>query len=291
MSCPQPLAAAKPMAIPASKRDVIARLQARLARITGPEKLAAPTPGANWDLGLPEIARHLPAEGLSLQGLHEIAPQAYPDLPASLGFAASLAARRMNLAPTKPVLWLRLAARQSDMGELFAQGLEGLGLPRQNLITARLRKQDHLLWGLEEALKSGLLALVIADLPERAASLTTSRRLHLAASQGTTPALLLAGEPCTSATAAATRWQVQALPSAGDPYDEKAPGPPAWRLALTRCRGGKPGEWQVEWHHAAHRFSLVSGFSDRTLASDLPQTGVGISSPPGPALRTAGKRR
>ena len=145
MSCPSRIAAAEPVSVAQPKRDVIARLKHRLARITGPEKLESTGPAAAWDLGLPEISAHLPKGGLAT-GLHEIAPASYPDTPAALGFAASLAVRRQ---PRKPVLWLRGTERQGDMGELYGAGLEALGLARANLITACLRKGDHLLWALE----------------------------------------------------------------------------------------------------------------------------------------------
>lgn len=290
MSCPSRIAAAEPVSVAGGKPEVLARLRARLARITGSEKLESGRASIMWNLGIPAMDGHLPETGLNPAGLHEIAPADYPDMPAAMGFAASLAVRRALCCP-KPVLWLRSDHRRNDMGELYGAGLENLGLDRARLITTRMGKPAHLLWALEEALRANLLGLVITDAPEAVSDLTISRRLHLAASEGATPGLLVSAKPPQGGTAATTRWRVRALPSTPDPYDPEAPGAPAWGLELTRCRGGKPGEWHVEWHHAAHCFSLVSGFPDRTVAGGLPEAGRDISGPSGPALRAVGVRR
>lgn len=266
---------------------LIARLKARIARIAGSETLKAPS--EPWNFGLPEIDAHLPDGNLGIGAVHEVAPFSWPDMPAAIGFAASLGVLRQEMCG-KPVLWLRLCAQTNEMGELYGAGLHHLGLKRGRLLTARVKKPGDLLWALEEALRSGAASLVIADAPDAARDLTISRRLQLAAASGMTPAILLSQKPMTGGTAGATRWQVRAAPSSPPVDDVLAPGNPAWALSLTRCRGGKPGEWLVEWHHATHRFSLVSGFRDRTVAGFDEESGNGIPIPARPALRAAQRR-
>jgi protein ImuA len=234
-------------------------------RISGIEQLK-PVDAASWTLGVPEIDAHLPPGGLAPDAHHEIVAGAYPDMPAAMGFAASLALRRMflDVSTARPLLWVRLCHATHEWGNLYGHGLARLGVPRDRLLTVSLRKPQSLLWTVEEALKSGSLALVIADTDRRAIDLTITRRLSLAAKAGSTPALLLFPYGLCGGTAARTRWSVRASPSSPPSFDADAPGHPSWLLALERCRGGRTGQWSVEWHHATHRFSLVAPLSGGT---------------------------
>jgi protein ImuA len=195
-------------------------------------------------LGCPAVDAVLPDGGLPRGALHEIAG----DTGAATGFAAWLAVRmggglRPNLhgpAPHRPVVWV---TRRPD---LYAPGLVSLGLDPARLLVVVARRADEVLWTMEEALGCGGLGAVVGE--GAAPDLTASRRLQLAAEGGGVPALLLAsGNPPfrTSAvrtSAAVTRWTVDPAPSA---TDEPGLGPVRWRLALSRCRGGRPGEWLV----------------------------------------------
>ncbi|MDP9137353.1 MAG: hypothetical protein M3N38_04155 [Pseudomonadota bacterium] len=239
-----------------------ALLAALRARIAGIGRLT-PADAASWNLGVPEIDARLPPHGLAPDAVHEIAAGTYADTPAAMGFAASLAVRRlfMEERAARPLLWVRLCHANGEWGRLYGHGLAGIGVPRDRLLTVSLRKPRSLLWTVEEALKSGSLALVIADTDRRAIDLTVTRRLSLAAKAGATPALLLFPHGLSGGTAALTRWCVRAHPSSPPFFDADAPGVPAWVLALERCRAGRPGVWSVEWHHATHCFSLVAPLS------------------------------
>ena len=281
MSRTAPYAASDPGVAPPGKASgrrarslLLERLRTRIAGIeAAPSLIAAernaPVSAQSWALGLAEIDRHLPhigrEVGLAADGVHEIAPAAYGDMPAALGFAAALGVRRLDsgFADERPLLWCRLSAGTGEWGRLYGHGLEALGLARQRLLTVTLSKPDAILWTLEEALKSTALAGVIADVG-KGLDLTAVRRLMLAANQGKTPGLLLFPAPPQGATAARTRWIVAANASISPPFDEKAPGAPAWDLRLVRCRGGRPGQWFVEWSHATHRFTLAPAVSGRT---------------------------
>ena len=261
-------------------RAHITRLEQSQLRFEKQRTRAAP-----WVMGLPELDGHLPAQGLARAGLHDISPRRYGDQPAALGFALALALRRLSDAQERrPLLWCRLAAHEREHGRLYGHGLERLGLPRNRFVTVSLKKPASLLWTMEEALKSGAVAAVIGDADAAHADLTVTRRLSLAAGAGKCAAILTFAKAEACATASHTRWTAGAVPSASPTHDAQGLGAPCWSVELTRARGGRPGAWILEWHHAQSRFSLVPGFSRRTLHPWTDQDGAEAAAQ-GPALR------
>jgi protein ImuA len=227
----------------------------------------------------------LPVQGLQRSGLHDVSPRAYGDQPAVMGFALALVLRRLSdVGERRPLLWCRLAAHEREHGRLYGHGLERLGLPRHRFVTITLKKPASLLWTMEEALKSGAVAAVLGDAEAAHADLTTTRRLSLAAAAGKCAGVLTFARPDASATASHTRWTAAAVPSSSPAHDAAAPGVPCWNIELTRARGGRPGAWTLEWHHAQSRFSLVPGFSRRAIHPGTDQDGPEATHQ-GPALR------
>jgi protein ImuA len=240
----------------AALRLHISKLERRLPQLDR----AASTRSKPWIFNVADIDRHLPETGLARRGLHDIAPRAYGDMPAAMGLALALALKRLaDPRELRPLLWCRLAREVKEYGNLYGHGLESLGLARHRFVTVTLRKPMAVMWVAEEALKSGALALVLADAEPKHTGLTATRRLSLAAEAGKAAGLLIFTQPTAGATASHTRWVAGAARSKPPPEDEDAPGPPAWDVELTRARGGRPGQWLVEWQHAPHRFDLVSG--------------------------------
>ena len=262
-------------------RAHIARLEQGHAQFERQQTKSTP-----WLMGVPELDRHLPGQGLQRAGLHDVSPRGYGDQPAAMGFALALALRRLSDAgERRPLLWCRLAAHEREYGRLYGHGLERLGLPRHRFVTITLRKPASLLWTMEEALKSGAMAAVLGDADGAHADLTVTRRLSLAAAAGKCAGLLIFARADASATASHTRWTAAAVASLSPPHDAMAPGAPCWSIELTRARGGRPGAWILEWYHAQSRFSLVPGFSRRTLHPGADQDGAETAAQ-GPALRT-----
>jgi protein ImuA len=240
---------------------------------------------AAWGMGLPDLDSHLPAQGLARGGLHDVSPRAHGDQPAAMGFALALALRRLaDPQERRPLLWCRLGTQEREHGRLYGHGLERLGLPRHRFVTITLKKPASLLWTMEEALKSGAVAAVLGDADAAHAGLTVTRRLSLAAAAGKSAAILTFARPEAAATASHTRWTAAAVSSLSPPHDAQGLGPPCWSIELTRVRGGRPGAWILEWHHAQSRFSLVPGFSRRTIHPDTDQDGAEAAAQ-GPALR------
>ncbi len=241
---------------------LMADLRARIAKLENqiPQLDKAGRKSQPWTIGVSVIDAHL-ASGLARYGLHDVAPHTYGDMPAAMGLSLALALRRMSdPLERRPLLWCRLAREEREYGSLYGHGLETLGLARSRFVTVTLKKPLAALWVAEEALKSGALATVIMDVDPKQANLTATRRLSLAAQAGKCAGLMVFTTPNSGATASHTRWQASASRSQSPPHDKLAPGLPSWNLHLTRARGGRPGSWTVEWHHASHRFNLVSQF-------------------------------
>lgn len=210
-------------------------------------------PGSDPDLpsvptGVPAIDCHLPWGGLALPGLHEIVGA--PADGAAVAFTAAVLGR---LGRGRPVLWSSI--RRPG---LYGYGLADLGCDPADVVLARGRRPEDVLWHLEEALRSGAVAAVVGDvvMPD----LTASRRLQLAAEAARSPAIILlpAGAPPPQSVAL-TRWRVMSRPSSH--------GRPAWCLDLQRCRGGTPARWYVEWDSEAVALSLAAEMGDRPLAA------------------------
>jgi protein ImuA len=266
---------------------LVEALRRHIARIeqAPPQLGRRPAQHLPWQFGLAEVDAHLPAHGLARSGLHDIAPAAYGETPAALGLALALSLRRLaDPAERRPLLWCRLAREEREHGRLYGHGLEHMGLARSRFLTVTLKKPVSLLWTMEEALKSGALALVIGDCPPAQADLTVTRRLALAAQAGRAAGILVFAGHHAGATASHSRWTVGALPSRSPPFDARAPGTPLWRVELQRVRGGRPGAWMVEWQDAPHCFNLVSGIPGGALPARPPESRTPRAAQ-GPALR------
>lgn len=111
------------------------------------------------------------------------------------------------------------------------------------LLIGRCRDMREILWCAEEALRSGAVPLVVADLAEPPA-LTPVRRLHLAAEagggrDGAAPACLLLAPGTGGAAGIETRWHLSPLP--GWAIDGRA----RWRLVRLRARTDPPAAWEM----------------------------------------------
>lgn len=213
------------------KAALLAELRGRIRRLegVGGEGARVLALGAGLDAALPD-------GGLPLGCVHEVAAASEQVGPA-MGFGAALLARLAQ--PGRPAVWIGRA------GELYAPGLAGYGLTPDRLVVVGARRDADILWAMEEVLRSRAAAAVLGEASELDA--TSARRLQLAAEAGGVTGLLLrpAGHR-VPATAAVTRWVLRPAPSR---TGEGMPGigVPRWHAQLRRCRGGRPGEWLLEW--------------------------------------------
>ena len=228
---------------------VLQRLRAAIRRIEGAGAAWSDTGTAVLRLGIAEIDEHLPWGGLPAGALHEIVVADGGMAGAASAFSAHLAA----LSGNGPVLWCE-GGRILDSGALHPPGLRRFGLEPGRLVLARTGNDAETLWAMEDGLRCGALAAVIGTLA--AVSLTESRRLQRAAGEGGVTALMLRPAGAGAApNAATTRWRVGAAGS-------------GWRLEMFRCRGGPPGDWDVEWCDETDRLALAAALCDRQAAAD-----------------------
>ena len=183
----------------------------------------------------------LPVPGLGLQRgrVHEICGPA----------RWSLAALILQLSHG-PVLWIS-PGWQAE--RLYPPGLTAFADPAR-LLFARAKRPEDLLWSMEEALRSGAVPLVVAELMSPPA-LTPVRRLHLAAEAGAEQAhhhgrimplgLILTPE-MGGAQGVESRWHMAALPTesllAGAGIDSPYA---AWTLQRLRARMAPPATWTL----------------------------------------------
>lgn len=171
--------------------------------------------------------------GLPLLGRFRLAGARAHELcgPARRRLALWLAAEAAG-----PVLWIRPAWHPD---RLHMAGVRA-DIDPARLITVEPDRPDDILWTMEEALRAGLLPLVVAELPEPP-GLTPVRRLHLAAEAGAEARgalglglILTPGDG--GAAGVESRWRLDPAHGAEDA---------GWRLARLRSRDAPPDAWRV----------------------------------------------
>ncbi len=281
--CPiSPMRVGSPCGATADATAVPADLAALRRRILALERRPAALEGATdvsrmgrpWPLGVGALDGALPEGGLASDGLHEAAGESAADGAAAAAFLAALLRRLAGCGRQGPVLVCQSRGGASRFGRLHGPGWRDLGLEPADLLVLGARREGDVPWAMEEGLRCGGLAAVLAEIEGLAFG--ASRRLALAAAEGATPALLLRHDGLGPASAARTRWRVAALPGGADPFDQNAPGAPRWRLALVRCRGGRPATCDVEWNRETGGFRMAAALADRP-ATPRARTGAGAS--------------
>ena len=189
------------------------------------------------------LERAFPHGGLA-SGVHQVVPAAAGDEASALAFAAALVVRALEARPGGRALLVQSADAARESGWAYGAGLQALGLDPDRLAAVGVRSGAQALRVVDEALKSGSVVAVLADLgDEPRLDLSATRRFNLSSAR--TEALAIAVTRDLSATSAAlTRWRVAARPSFNL---RRRLERPAFSLTLIRNRMGPTGEWTVEW--------------------------------------------
>ena len=167
----------------------------------------------------------LPEMSLTLARAHEFCG------PARRTLAVFTAARMQG-----PVLWIR-AGWIPD--QLFCEGVLRWIDPGR-LIWAHCRREEDILWSMEEALRSGAVPLVVAEVPNPP-GLTPVRRLHLAAEAGAgmgkgAPLGVMLTPGDGGAAGIESRWHLAPR------HTGNADG---WHLSRRRARAAPPQTWHL----------------------------------------------
>ena len=209
--------------------------------------------------------------GLGVSGVHEVAEEAYGHWAAITGFVLSVA----RPARKGACLWVCQASIAQDAGHVPAasfQEIAGDDTPRLSVVT---RKASEALWAVEEAVVSGAVSHVVAEV--EGADFTATRRLALASEKYGVPVTLLMPRDCGGATAAMTRWRIAPRPSAPNRYDPRAPGQARYHAVLERCRTAPAAIGQtfdLEWNDETLSLHMVSGMVSGPAAPCPPQPGI-----------------
>lgn len=166
-------------------------------------------------------------------------------------------------ADKRPAMWL--------VEEWRAEGLnpDGLALfcdPRHVLLV-RVSDQKAMLAAAEEALRSGAVSTVVAEVP-RDLSFTAGRRLQLAAEEGKATGILMIGEGMGN-NAAESRWHCTPLFSPKFRQNQVAmqslqtPDSTLQRWQLIKNKSGTLGCWDLVWDAETRRVIVVSEAGER----------------------------
>ena len=218
--------------IPQKRNDIVAELQSDILRIQG----FKPTSFKKLCGGLGPIKDAFPNGIFPLGAVHEFLAECSEDSAATSGFIAGLLAPLMSNRGSS--LWI------SSSPKIFPPALKNFGLEPDRIIFIHLRKEQDVLWAMDEALKCGALCAVVAEMEEL--SFTNSRRLQLAVEQSQVTGFVIRKPRKLNTTACVSRWKITSLPSHSS---EGLPGIgfPEWRVELLRVRNGTTGAWDVRW--------------------------------------------
>jgi len=194
--------------------------------------------------------------GLGTQGLHEVLEEAYGDRAAVTGFVLTATKATRSQA----LFWISQSSTRRDMGRLSEAALQEMTRGNISCLSLATRPARDALWAAEEAVISGAVSHVIAEVDM--ADFTATRRLALASERHGVPVTLMLPYRCEGATAAATRWRISPRPSTPNPYDARALGRPRWSASLERCRiapSASGRTFEIEWNDETLSLCVVSG--------------------------------
>ena len=209
-------------------------------------------------LGCPQVDARFQG-GVLPFGVHEVATQSGADASPALGFCLMMAARTLAENPRGMGLIIQPAGPAGENGSLYGPGLTALGLPLSRLALVRVRTSADALRVVDEALRCGAAAVVIAEIWEDLrVDLSLTRRFNKYAQDNDLMTFLVMKKQ-SETSAALTRWVVGAATSDAEIENARRRGSrrpklglPALNLVLTRNRRGAPGgcplgQWKVEW--------------------------------------------
>jgi len=230
----------------------LAALRRRLVRDEAASTRSGPVQG-RLKFDLTPLDAAFGGAGLPMGAAHEVAAAAAGEEAAAFGWAAAMLGRALDLRPGLSTLLVQEDGAGRESGEPDGPGLSAWGVDPDRVVATRTRDAAETLKVIDDALKSGAVAAVLAEFRQAdpRLDLTATRRFNLAAARSGAMALLVTPAPAET-SAAVTRWRVSSAPSLSP--SRGLLGPPALRVELTRNRYGRTGAWTLEWDCDERRF-------------------------------------
>jgi protein ImuA len=234
----------------AKQADIIAGLQSDILRLQG----FKPANNVAIDFGLGALRDAFPNKTFPLGCVHEFLSSRIEDAAATKGFISGILGALMGSSGTS--LWI------STSPSIFPPALKNFGILPERLIFVTVQKDDDVFWVMDEALKCGALAAVIAEM--HGISFTASRRFQLAVEQSQVTGFILRNSlRKVNTTACVSRWKVTSL--ASDPIEDlPGIGFPKWKVELLRIRNGRAGVWEIQWMNGG--FKLFCNSNDQSTS-------------------------
>ncbi|TKC06227.1 ImuA family protein [Pedobacter frigoris] len=194
-------------------------------------------------IGLGAIECAFPNGVFPKKAIHEFITVEPEHAAASAGFIAGIL--KTLLLQGGVCLWI------STSRTFFPPSLIAFNVAPEQVIFVDAKAEKEVLWVMEQALKCGGLAAVIAEVKE--INIIQSRRLQLAIESSKVTGFLLRNDPQKlGSNTCVARWKITPLPSV---LEDELPGVgfPRWQVDLLRVRNGNPGSWKLEWVQDAFR--------------------------------------
>lgn len=224
--------------------------------------------------------------GLARGRVHELFGAEPEDAGSATGFALLLALLAGE-GTGAPLLWLRTDGAGRCCGMPYGPGLLELGISPERMLIGVMRDEAMLLRAAADALRCKRLGAVVVECwgNPRILDLTASRRLALAAEGSGVTAMLVRLDARPTPSAAETRWQVMAAPSA--PI-AGTPGASAFDIMLMRRRAGPDGQrWRLEWNRDRRCFTQADEQALPGAVVPVPAAGPAADRAAGPVgIRT-----
>lgn len=241
------------------KNELFTRLQSDILSLEG---FRAPAFAEKQpDLGLGPILKAFGGGIFPRAGMHEFISNSAEQTAASSGFMAVLAGKMMG----QDGMCVWIGRRRS----IYPFALSRFGISPDRVIFIDVKKDQDLMWAIEEALKCEALSVVVGEIKEL--SLTQSRRIQLAIETSKVTGFLhrMAPRIC-GASAAVCRWQISPLPAAAE-LRLPGLGLPCWQVTIEKVRNGEPGQWPVQWN--GERFEQLN-LVESTSKSNVSRVGI-----------------
>jgi len=197
---------------------------------------------------IPDLDQHLNG-GTWTNALHEVRCSLARDFACAAGFALGLAAQ-FGKQDARRIFWVIDPAASIDSGLPFPDGLSEYGIDPKAMVFVRPITLQDALWSADQAAKCSDLSAVIFQVKgnPKPFDMTATRRLMLRARESGVLVCVLRQSGAEEASAAATRWHVEIMPSGPDPDFEHGPGQTRHVQTLERNRHGRTGQWTLSWN-------------------------------------------